>query len=149
MTVTSPLRRERPGEDTMTTATPDSSYSWTDTNMPPSVVTDTAARYDIDEEAVSADRRVVRLAGEFEMESRTDIAAVLDRAMRTGSKVDVDLSAVTFLYSGAARSIIDAVAASEAFGQQMQVVGANRVACRIFTALGAEHLLRENSDRHA
>ncbi len=102
---------------------------------------DESARYRIELEPASSGRTVVRLAGEFEMESRAELAAVLDRALRTGSGADIDVSAVTFLYSGAAHSIIDAVENSLPSGPDVRVVGANRVVGRIFSALGVTHLL--------
>jgi anti-anti-sigma regulatory factor len=100
-------------------------------------LTDQAPRHAIDIEQYSPGYSVVRLGGEFDMSARIDLADVLAR-IQPDAAVDIDLSAVTFLYSGAATILIDAADASDG---RVRLFAPHQPIRMIITALGAGHLL--------
>lgn len=103
----------------------------------PADVADAAPRHMIEVEQYSPGYKAVRLYGDFDMTARTDLLAAVD-AIEPGTVVDVDLSGVTFLYSGAANILIDA---AEAANGLVRLCAPHRPVEMIITALGAGHLL--------
>lgn len=99
-------------------------------------MTTTLQSYTVDVETYSTGYAVVRASGEFDMGARAEMVEVLDSLLDTD--VHVDLSAVTFMYSGAANAVIDAAARSRA---GMRVFAPTRPVAMIFQALGAADLL--------
>ncbi|MBY6410768.1 STAS domain-containing protein [Rhodococcus sp. BP-252] len=94
--------------------------------------------YTIEVELYSAEYAVVRASGELDMSSRSELVATLDRFVRPGVVVDVDLSAVAFMYSGAANAVIAAAARADG---RLRVMATTRPVKMIFQALDAEDLL--------
>lgn len=98
---------------------------------------DTAPRHAIDTEQYSPGYMVLRLYGDFDMVARVDLVDALNR-IDPDATVDIDLSGVTFLYSGAASVLIDA---ADTAGDRLRLCAPHRPAAMIIAALGAGHLL--------
>ncbi|NIL74774.1 MULTISPECIES: STAS domain-containing protein [Rhodococcus] len=64
-------------------------------------------RYSLDSESYSADYAVLRASGELDMSARVEFVETLDRMANEHAHVRVDLSEVSFMYSGVANAIID------------------------------------------
>ncbi len=94
----------------------------------------TGQRYTIGTESYTPDLTVVRAAGELDMSARADLVAALDRALGAECVVLLDLSAVEFMYSGAASVIVDAAERSRG---RLEVFAPTRPARRVLDALGA------------
>ncbi|WP_407726612.1 STAS domain-containing protein [Rhodococcoides fascians] len=91
-------------------------------------------RYTIGMESYSPNLTVVRAAGELDMSARADLMDTLDGALRADCVVLLDLSAVEFMYSGAASVIVDA---AERSGGRLELFAPTRPARRVLDALGA------------
>ncbi|MDV8022529.1 STAS domain-containing protein [Rhodococcus sp. IEGM 1330] len=92
------------------------------------------AHYSIGSELYSPHLTVVRATGDLDLRARKDLARALDEAMRGETVVLLDLSAVTFMYSGSACVVIDA--ASRSAGR-LEVFAPTRPARIVLDALGA------------
>ncbi|WP_084727354.1 STAS domain-containing protein [Rhodococcoides yunnanense] len=97
-----------------------------------------APRYAFEVESYSPTYAVLRASGDLDMTSRTELIHMLDQLTAAGSHVTVDLSAVSFMYSGAASALIDA--ASMADGR-IRLFGPTRPVRMIVEALGGTDLL--------
>ncbi|CCQ15902.1 Stas domain protein [Rhodococcus sp. AW25M09] len=99
-----------------------------------------AARYSIGTESYSPRLTVVRATGDFDLSARADLACALNEASRGETVVLLDLSAVSFMYSGAACVIIDAAARSDG---RLEVFAPTRPARMILEALGAATIVTD------
>ncbi|MGB2721093.1 MAG: anti-sigma factor antagonist, partial [Rhodococcus sp. (in: high G+C Gram-positive bacteria)] len=77
---------------------------------------------------------VVRATGDLDLRARTDLLQALDDALRGETVVLLDLSAVTFMYSGSACVIVDA--ATRSVGR-LEIYAPTRPARIVLDALGA------------
>lgn len=91
------------------------------------------ARFSIGIESYSPRLTVVRAGGELDLTSRSSLAGELDEALRGESVVLLDLSAVSFMYSGAASVIIDAAARA---ADRLEIFAPTRPARMVLDALG-------------
>ncbi|OZC45230.1 anti-sigma factor antagonist [Rhodococcus sp. 14-2483-1-1] len=96
--------------------------------------------YSITTESYSADLTVVRATGDLELNSRADLEHAIREALHKETVVLLDLSAVSFIYSGAASVIIDA--ASRSAGR-LEVFAPTRPARMILEALGAAAIVTD------
>ncbi|SNS53870.1 STAS domain-containing protein [Rhodococcoides kyotonense] len=94
--------------------------------------------YTVEVELYSDEYVIVRCSGELEVSSRAELSSTLDRFLRPGTAIDVDFSAVTFIYSGAANVVIDA---AERADGRLRVLATTRPVRMVFHALGADGLL--------
>ncbi|OZD61420.1 sulfate transporter [Rhodococcus sp. 05-340-1] len=92
------------------------------------------AHYSIGTEFYSPRLTVVRASGDLDLGARTDLAQALDDALRGETVVLLDLSAVAFMYSGAACVIVDAAARSAG---RLEIYAPTRPARLVLDALGA------------
>ncbi|MBM7242518.1 STAS domain-containing protein [Rhodococcus fascians] len=103
-----------------------------------------ARRHSIGIESYSPDLTVVRAVGELDMSARADLVNALDGALRGNAVVLLDLSAVDFMYSGAASVIVDAVERSDG---RVEVFAPTRPARRVLDAVGAGFIGEDPSAR--
>ncbi|MCZ4518965.1 STAS domain-containing protein [Rhodococcus ruber] len=94
-------------------------------------------RYSIGIESYSPNLTVVRATGELDMSARADLMDALAGALRADSVVLLDLSAVEFMYSGAASVIVDAAERSRG---RLEVFAPTRPARRVLDAVGASSI---------
>ncbi|NIL84595.1 hypothetical protein RhoFasGS6_01968 [Rhodococcus fascians] len=106
--------------------------------------TSPARRHSIGIESYSPDLTVVRAVGELDMSARADLVNALDGALRGNAVVLLDLSAVDFMYSGAASVIVDAVERSHG---RVEVFAPTRPARRVLDAVGASFIGEDPSAR--
>lgn len=99
-----------------------------------------AKRYTIDVESYSEPFTVVRACGDVDMSARIELVDTLELAARTAEDLLIDLSAVSFMYSGAAAVIIDAAERNES---EVRIFAPTRPVRMIIEALGAAHLLTD------
>ena len=105
--------------------------------------------YSIETEYYSPRLTVVRATGDLDLSASADLARVLeeaesdDTAESDDAVVLLDLSAVTFMYSGAASVVIDAAARGAG---RLEILAPTRPARMVFEALGAAHILTDPSD---
>ncbi|MBY4130064.1 STAS domain-containing protein [Rhodococcus fascians] len=92
-------------------------------------------RYRLETESYSPSLTVLRAVGELDMSARSDLVDALDKVLNRDAVVLLDLSAVDFMYSGAASVIVDAAARSCG---RLEIFAPTRPARRVLTALGAE-----------
>ncbi|OZE95050.1 sulfate transporter [Rhodococcus sp. 15-2388-1-1a] len=92
------------------------------------------ARYSIRSEFYSPRLTVVRATGDLDLRARTDLTQALDDALHGETVVLLDLSAVTFMYSGSACVIVDA--ATHSVGR-LEIYAPTRPARIVLDALGA------------
>ncbi|MDI9928417.1 STAS domain-containing protein [Rhodococcus sp. IEGM 1341] len=92
------------------------------------------AHYFIGTELYSPRLTVVRATGDLDHGSRADLAQAIDEALHGESVVLLDLSAVTFMYTGSASVVLDAVARSAG---RLEVFAPTRPARIVLDALGA------------
>ncbi|MET0197997.1 anti-sigma factor antagonist [Rhodococcus sp. RS1C4] len=102
-----------------------------------------APRFTIDTESYSSDFAVLRATGELDMTARLPLMDSIEELTSEHSDVRVDLSAVTFIYSGAASVIVDAVTASTA---EVRIFAPTRPVRMILDVLGAGHLIVDSLD---
>lgn len=100
-------------------------------------LSEAAPRHAIDTEQYSPGYMVLRLYGDFDMLARVDLVDALSH-IDPGATVDIDLSGVTFLYSGAASVLIDAADTADG---RLRLCAPHRPVAMIIAALGAGHLL--------
>ena len=96
--------------------------------------------YSVVAESYSPDLTVVRATGDLDLAACTDLERVLREVLRGGTVVLLDLSAVSFMYSGAAYVVIDAVARSAG---RLEVFAPTRPARLILHALGAATIVSD------
>lgn len=96
--------------------------------------------YSIGTESYSPLLTVVRATGELDLKARADLACALHEAASGETVVLLDLSAVSFMYSGAACVIIDAAARSAG---RLEVFAPTRPARMILEALGAATIVTD------
>lgn len=101
------------------------------------------AHYSIETESYSPRLTVVRATGDLDLSARADLARVLEEAESADTVVLLDLSAVTFMYSGAASVVIDTAARSAG---RLEILAPTRPARMVFEALGAAHILTDPSE---
>ena len=92
------------------------------------------AHYSIGSELYSPRLTVIRATGDLDLRTRTDLTQALEEALRGETVVLLDLSAVTFMYSGSACVILDA--ASRSAGR-LEIFAPTRPARIVLDALGA------------
>jgi anti-anti-sigma regulatory factor len=103
---------------------------------------DRRPRHTIDIEQYSPGYMALRLYGDFDMNARVNLVDAIDE-IGPNTIVDIDLSGVTFLYSGAANILIDA---ADAAPGRIRLCAPHRPVAMIITALGAGHLLEHRTD---
>lgn len=101
-----------------------------------------ADTYSLDSEYYSTNFGVLRVSGELDMTTRIEIVQALHRLASSTSTVVVDISKVTFMYSGVANAIID-VARSRP--SSVSVFAPSRSVRMIFDALGASDVLIDHA----
>lgn len=84
---------------------------------------------------------VLRLRGEFDLTSQTSLEQAIADVIARSSAVVVDLSGVTFLYSGAAAVLLDAAAE----GTHVRLSAPSRSAAVVLAALGTDSHNRHHS----
>ena len=108
--------------------------------IPTTTIERDSARYSITSESYSAHLTVVRATGDLELNSCSDLTHALLAASNTETVVLLDLSAVSFIYSGAASVIIDAAGRSAG---RLEIFAPTRPARRILEALGAADIITD------
>ncbi|MCJ0893083.1 STAS domain-containing protein [Rhodococcus sp. ARC_M12] len=98
------------------------------------------AHYSMSTELYSPHLTVVRVTGDLDLRSRSVLAQVLDDALATKTVVLLDLSDVTFMYSGAGYVVLDAAAHSAG---RLEVFAPTRPARRVLEALGAATIVAD------
>ncbi|MGV8873261.1 MAG: STAS domain-containing protein [Rhodococcus sp. (in: high G+C Gram-positive bacteria)] len=83
-------------------------------------------------------RNTLRAFGELDMSTRAEFVHGLDRLASTSDRVAVDLSEVSFMYSGVANAIIDATYAHPG---KIAVLAPARSVRMVLDVLGAGELL--------
>ncbi len=96
------------------------------------------ARCSIEVESYSPSYAVLRVSGDLDMSSRTALSHNLDRLTASGADVLIDLSAVSFMYSGAVNAVITSALASDG---SVRVFAPTRPARMVIESLGAAALL--------
>lgn len=81
---------------------------------------------------------VIRAFGELDMSTRAEVVHTLDRLASNSARVTVDLSGVSFVYSGVANAIIDATYVHPG---KIDVVAPARSVRMVLEVLGAGSLL--------
>ncbi|AYJ48139.1 STAS domain-containing protein [Rhodococcus sp. P1Y] len=105
------------------------------------------SRFTIETESYSAEFAILRVAGDLDITARAELVDSLDQLVGRGSDVLVDLSGVSFMYSGAANAVIDAASASTA---DVRIFAPTRPVRMILDVLGAGSLLVDSGfDRRA
>lgn len=99
---------------------------------------DEAPRYSVEVESYSSEFAVLRVGGDLDLTARAALVADLDRLIADGTDVLVDMSAVAFIYSGAANAIIDAASATDV---DVRIFAPTRPVRMILDVLGAGDLL--------
>ena len=98
------------------------------------------AHYSMSTELYSPHLTVVRATGDLDLRSRAALTQVLDDALHTETVVLLDLSQVTFMYSGAGSVILDAAANSAG---RLEVFAPTRPARIVLEALGAATIVAD------
>ncbi len=96
------------------------------------------ARYAIEVESYSPSYAVLRVSGDLDMSSRTALTHSLARLTASGADVLIDLSAVSFMYSGAVNAVITSALVSAGC---VRVFAPTRPARMVIESLGAAALL--------
>lgn len=96
------------------------------------------SRYSIEVESYSATYAVLRVSGDLDMSSRTALTHNLGRLTSSGADVLIDLSAVSFMYSGAVNAVITSALASDG---RVRVFAPTRPSRMVIESLGAAALL--------
>lgn len=112
---------------------------------PEVVSSDEPPRFEFEVESYSERFAVLRASGDLDMTSKLELVRILDQLTAAGSHVTVDLSAVAFMYSGAASALIDA--ASTAVGR-VRLFAPTRPVKMIIDALGGAGLLDDEIPSH-
>ncbi|MET4046799.1 MULTISPECIES: STAS domain-containing protein [unclassified Rhodococcus (in: high G+C Gram-positive bacteria)] len=95
-------------------------------------------RYSIEVESYSDSYAVLRVSGDLDMSSRTALTHNLGQLTASGADVLIDLSAVSFMYSGAVNAVITSALASDG---SVRVFAPTRPARMVIESLGAAALL--------
>jgi anti-sigma B factor antagonist len=103
-------------------------------------------RFDVRTTA-AADRAVVALTGECDLEGRDEMTAVLLAAVGSARIVHVDLAGVTFLDSSGVHCLIVAHQAAERAGGRLYVGNAEGAVARVLEITGVGELLRAPAHR--
>ncbi len=99
---------------------------------------DATARYSIEVESYSPTYAVLRVSGDLDMSSRDALVQNLGRLIAEGADVLIDLSAVSFMYSGAVNAVITSALESDG---SVRVFAPTRPARMALESLGAAALL--------
>ncbi|MGB3170550.1 MAG: STAS domain-containing protein [Rhodococcus sp. (in: high G+C Gram-positive bacteria)] len=99
---------------------------------------DEAPRYTVEVESYSPSYSILRASGDLDMSSKGELLFEVDRALSSGTDVVLDLSAVSFMYSGAANAVIDAASASDG---RVHIFAPTRPVRMILDVLGAADLV--------
>lgn len=95
-------------------------------------------RYTIEVESYSPEFAILRLGGDLDITAKAELVNSLEQIVRRGSDVLVDLSSVSFMYSGAANAVIDAASATDS---DVRIFAPTRPVRMILDVLGAGSLL--------
>ncbi len=99
---------------------------------------DEAPRYTIDVESYSPTYSILRASGDLDMTARGELLTTVDSLLADGSDVVLDLSGVSFMYSGAATAVIDAASATDG---RVHIFAPTRPVRMILDVLGAGDLI--------
>ena len=99
---------------------------------------DEAPRYSIEVESYSTTYSILRASGDLDMSARSELLIAVDTLLEGGSDVVLDLSGVSFMYSGAANAVIDAASAT---GGRVHIFAPTRPVRMILDVLGAGDLI--------
>jgi anti-sigma B factor antagonist len=80
---------------------------------------------------------VLRLAGDLDINARTDVTDAIAAAVTTGRPIEVDLAGVTFLDSEGLAGLIEGFQVAQAAGRSFRVAGARGLVLRVLTVSGA------------
>lgn len=94
-------------------------------------------RYTIEIEAQSS-YAILRTSGDLDMNALAELTDALDQLIADGADIVMDMSTVTFMYSGIANAVISAAAATEG---KVQIFAPTRPVQMILDVLGAADLL--------
>ena len=103
-----------------------------------------APRYSVEVESYSTSYSVLRVSGDLDMTARTELTGKLEDLLSGGADVLVDLSAVSFMYSGAANAVIDAASATDS---RVRIFAPTRPVRMILDVLGAGVLIVDSRSR--
>ncbi|WP_338888844.1 STAS domain-containing protein [Rhodococcus sovatensis] len=103
-----------------------------------------APRHSVEIESYSTLYAVLRVSGDLDMTARAELTGKLDELLGSGADVLVDLSAVSFMYSGAANAVIDAASATDS---RVRIFAPTRPVRMILDVLGAGVLIVDNRSR--
>lgn len=103
-----------------------------------------APRYSVEVESYSTSYSVLRVSGDLDMTARTELTGKLEDLLSSGADVLVDLSAVSFMYSGAANAVIDAASATDS---RVRIFAPTRPVRMILDVLGAGVLIVDSRSR--
>lgn len=99
---------------------------------------DEAPRYTVDVESYSPTYSILRASGDLDMSAKGELLINIDSVLASGADVVLDLSGVSFMYSGAATAVIDAASAS---GGRVHIFAPTRPVRMILEVLGAVDLV--------
>lgn len=99
---------------------------------------DEVPRFFIEVESYSSTYSVLRATGDLDMTARFELVEHVERLLAGGSDVVLDLSGVSFMYSGAANAIIDAASAVDG---RVHIFAPTRPVRMILDVLGARDLI--------
>lgn len=103
-----------------------------------------APRHSVEVESYSTSYAVLRVSGDLDMTARAELTGKLDELLASGADVLVDLSAVSFMYSGAANAVIDAASATDS---RVRIFAPTRPVRMILDVLGAGVLIVDSRSR--
>ncbi|MGB3370806.1 MAG: STAS domain-containing protein [Rhodococcus sp. (in: high G+C Gram-positive bacteria)] len=103
-----------------------------------------APRYSVEVESYSTSYAVLRVSGDLDMTARPELTGKLEDLLSSGADVLVDLSAVSFMYSGAANAVIDAASATDS---RVRIFAPTRPVRMILDVLGAGVLIVDSRSR--
>ncbi|KZF08913.1 MAG: STAS domain-containing protein [Rhodococcus sp. (in: high G+C Gram-positive bacteria)] len=103
-----------------------------------------APRYSVEVESYSTSYSVLRVSGDLDMTARPELTGKLEDLLSSGADVLVDLSAVSFIYSGAANAVIDAASATDS---RVRIFAPTRPVRMILDVLGAGVLIVDSRSR--
>lgn len=99
---------------------------------------DEAPRYTVEIESYSPTYSILRASGDLDMSARSELLVTVERLLDSGCDVVMDLSGVSFMYSGAANAVIDAAAATDG---RVHIFAPTRPVRMILDVLGAGDLI--------
>ena len=91
---------------------------------------------------VCGENALIALRGEIDFSNRAQLAAPLATAVRADVNVTLDLAEVAFMDIGGVQLIAETEKALAAAGHQLRGVHPQSAVRRVFSLLGADHLLQ-------